>query len=457
MKSKIALAKNFMAGVGGQISNVLFRLIQVPIFLSALSLDEYGQWLMLYTIPSVLLLSNPGFAAVAATKLNIEFAAGQEEDAKKTYTTGFFLIIILSVVLGVLAYVASILIPWSTFLQASSKQALDIQNAAFLLACAVLVSLPTDLFVGAFKAARKMHWAMHLSNLKIWLELLTIYVTLQYTTSFAYIAGAILFASTVYGCIFYACSRYVTPTLFFQKSMLDLTQIRYLAKKGVSFQGLAVGNALMLQGSLLAVQATLGSASVVIFNTARALVGAVLQGMGTLNTVTNSEFSQLIGEGNLKKASRLHRITAMLTIVMGFTGTFVLAIWGTELYSLWTGGKLEMPRKLLLLFLLPIPIVAIYASSAGIHTASNRHEGLALRHVVGSALSVFACYYLSKSFGLYGAAAAMVILNIVSAKYILMEALNILEDNIHDFMFGILHEARNIFFIVREAVFRHKT
>jgi O-antigen/teichoic acid export membrane protein len=454
LATKSALIKNTIAGSVGHVSNIAFRLVQVPFFLSCLGVEEYGRWLLIYSIPSLLLIANVGFGAASANNIAMEVAAGKNGEAIKNYSTGLTLIAMVCGFVIVIAAISSYMFPWIHFLKTDASRGPELALAALLLTGSVLVTFPCDLYVGCFRAARKAHVALHLSSGRSWLELTFVVIAARFSSSFSIIALAVLASSLVYLFVYAVWSRRVLSEVHFQWTAVDWKKLPALLRNGMGFQGMAIGNALMLQGNLIAVQSTLGPASVVMFGTARTLVGAVLQAMGMINNITWSEFSVLLGSGNLEKAARLHRITAAISVAIGVCGAIFMMFFGVWLYELWTGSRISIPFGLMLLFILPIPVTSVYISSGVIHTACNQHEGMAYRYLIGTLISVVACFFLSKIFGIYGAAASVVIVNLVLAKYVVYRALEIVHDTPAGFLRGAYLESKNFFLVLTKSSFR---
>jgi O-antigen/teichoic acid export membrane protein len=230
----------------------------------------------------------------------------------------------------------------------------------------------------------------------------------------------------------------------FSFSAILTTQFRGLFRKGISFQALSLGNAILAQGNLIIVQVVLGPAAVVLFATARTLVGSVTQALVMMNQITWSEFSFLLGKGDLVGAARLHHIGSLINYIIALCGTVILATVGQSLYSLWTGGAIEMPQHLILLFLLPILFSALYSCSGIVHAACNQLEGLATRYLLGTVFSLFACLILSFSFGIEGAVLSIVVVNLVSMHYVFVRALQLTGDTWFGFVRGVAHEAVSV-------------
>jgi O-antigen/teichoic acid export membrane protein len=63
------LIKGIGANTLGLIVTIIIQIIQVPLYLTFWGITLYGEWLILYAIPSYLLMSDIGFGNVAANEM----------------------------------------------------------------------------------------------------------------------------------------------------------------------------------------------------------------------------------------------------------------------------------------------------------------------------------------------------------------------------------------------------
>jgi O-antigen/teichoic acid export membrane protein len=441
---KKALFKNFLAGGWGKISAVIFRLVQVPVLLSFLGVEDYGRWLVLYTLPSWLSLANLGFGSVAANDISI--ATGKGDLAKARTIFSSTLQVVMYIIAGGLLFIlpATLFFDWEKFLQLPASRHNEILWVLVWFTLSTLLSFLGEIFQARFRAARKAHVYILLSSFRPWVELLAMIVLLQFTTRFDYLALAVLISTL----IFIAAAQWISyramPELSYSSSQVEKGQLRNLFRKGLAFQAFPLGNALIYQGNIIVVQLILGPVAVAIFGSVRTLVRSINQMLELINQVMWPELSILFGKGDLFKAARLHRLGVVLSIGIALFFVAVLGVFGEKLFSFWTGGAFVLSKSLLLLFLLPILFNSLWFTSSVIHMASNNHEGLALRYLVAMCLAVAGCALLSYLFGLEGAAVSTVIADIILIPYVFRVSLALTGDTLENFMRGIKYEAQLI-------------
>lgn len=441
MSLKLSLLRNLGAGAWGNISLVLVRLMQVPLLLFFLGVEDYGRWLVLSSLPSWLSLANLGFGSVASNEMTMAAGAGDLPKARSLFSTAFALIIGIGIAGFLLTAFSAPFVPWEDFLMVSETRHSELAYAVLWLVMTVFVSFSGELFGGRLKAAQKAHISMLISSFKQWISLLFLFVTLNFTTRFDYIAFASFISIFVYLVIFGWLSKKAAPGIHFSMQAVNRKWLKDLFRKGVAFQAFPLGNALLFQGNLLVVQAVLGPAAVALFGTARTLVRSVNQILTLIKHSIWPELSYLFGAGDKVRTVRLHRVGVGMSVAIAFAGVLVLALIGPFLYELWVGKTISLPKRLLLLFLLPIPFNALWITSSVVHYACNQHEGLAKRYLLASVLSLLFCVVLSFFKGIEGAAISTLVADIVLIPYVFTRSLKLTGDRWKTFIPGLAEEA----------------
>ncbi|MFK8161598.1 MAG: lipopolysaccharide biosynthesis protein [Lewinella sp.] len=434
--------KNMGAGTWSRASNILFKLIQVPMFLVYLSPEDYGRWLILYSLPSWLAYASQGFGSVAANEIPIQVAAGDEGAARKIYSTSFAFMLALT--LGGLTIVGLIApwFPWADFLKAGAQRHGEIAMAAVWLTLSVLLSFLGELFYGRFRAGQKAHTAILVASFHPWIELVLLFIALQFTSRFDLLALFVLGATVVYLLIYGLSSYRAFPSIKFRYGEIDKTQFGMLFKKGFAFQAFPLGNALLFQGNLLVVQLLLGPAAVTLFGTVRTLVRVLNQALELVSKSIWPEMSYLYGAGDLAGMRSIHRMGVGLCVLLALVGVCGMALSGGYLYEFWVRDSLQLPFFLLLLFLLPVPFNALWITSSTVLLASNQHEKLATRYLVATALSAVGCIGLTYAMGIGGAAMSTVVADLILIPYVVQQALLHTGDKWSSFPAGVMEELK---------------
>jgi len=218
-----------------------------------------------------------------------------------------------------------------------------------------------------------------------------------------------------------------------------LRTIRSLLRPALAFMGFPIGNALNLQGTVLAVSYAMGPTSVVIFGTARTVSRVALQMVQMVNATFEPEITMAFGAGRIDLLRTLHRRSCQLALLVSLGIVAAMMTVGPWFLSHWSGGHVPPSRSLLALLLLVVLFYALWSTSSTVLTATNQHQQLAVYYLAGTSLTCGLCYLLARWQGLYGAAASLLVSELVMNTYVLPASLRLSQDTLRGFLSSLLH------------------
>jgi O-antigen/teichoic acid export membrane protein len=139
-------------------------------------------------------------------------------------------------------------------------------------------------------------------------------------------------------------------------------------------------------------------------------------------------------------ARKLHRSACQLNIFLCFCVTLIVAVFGKYIWKIWTVGKITTDPVLLYIMLFQLLISSFWFTSSVVPISINKHQTMARVLVVTSSLSLLAAWLLMEvpALQLRGAAAGLVVGDVINALYILRISLRLLGDNFPDFARSML-------------------
>jgi O-antigen/teichoic acid export membrane protein len=218
-----------------------------------------------------------------------------------------------------------------------------------------------------------------------------------------------------------------------------LATIRALLRPALAFMGFPIGNALNLQGTVLAVSYALGPTSVVIFGTARTVSRVALQMVQMVNATFEPEITMAFGAGRIDLLRTLHRRSCQLALLVSLAVVAAMMTVGPWFLSHWSGGHVPPSRGLLSILLLVVVCYALWSTSSTVLTATNQHQRLAAYYLAGTSLTCGLCYLLARWQGLPGAGISLLASELVMNTYVLPASLRLSEDTMRGFLAGMVH------------------
>lgn len=426
MSSNNNILKNGFANVLQKLLRVLEQIVLVPFFIIAWGSQYYGEWITLTIVPSVLVFSDLGFGSAAASTFVLRYAAGDKKGAADIAKTGPFVISIV-VLIGILITGATLMIlHYFNLLEKSVIPAREAIIAISFMMVSKLLNFFQQFYDSFFRAARRASKSINLTNGFMLVNIMVGFGVLK-------MGGGIIsfaFANLVVSLIFnptYALLAYREINLNeIRNASINKSDISQSFKIGAGYLLSPLWQAIFFQGSTFVVRLVLGPTAVALFNTVRTLSRSVNQLYTIINGSVFPELQYEIGQGNMVKARKIYGMAILTTLALAIGGVIFLAIFGLYFYNIWTRNELTPPASMWWLFIIGIGINALWWTAGVIFRAVNKPYPLNIAGICSAVISVALTYFLSKMYGITGAAIGMLTLDVLMAIYVVPIAGNLL-------------------------------
>ncbi len=437
--TKRRLALGFLSNWVSKLANTIIQLVQVPVLLHFWSVNLYGEWMIVNAVPAYLAFSNIGFGSVASNEMTMLESAGNREGALRVFQSCWWLIACLCGSVGLLLGPVLYLFPVADALHLHAISGADTKWIVFYLGAAVLLGQLEQLLGSAYTCVGRYAYGGFIKSMISLVAFAAMMVPVvmgrgprmtALVFAGANVAGTLLLAVLV---------RRDIPWIEFGWRHARFSEIRRLAGPAIAFMGFPIGNALNLQGTLMAVAYTLGPVDVVVFGTARTVSRVALQMVQMVNITFWPELSLAFGAKNDALLRTLHRRACQMALIIAMvmvTGMMTLGPW---FLHRWTGGHVPPSRGLLAILLMVVVLYALWSTSSTLVAAINQHQGLAAWYVGGTSLTIVFTFLLARWYGLYGAAASLLISEAVMNLYVLPNSLRITKDTFAAFCGSMVH------------------
>ena len=436
--TKRRLLLGFLVNWIGRLASTIIQLVQVPVFLHFWNTPLFGEWMVVTSIPSSLGFTNAGFGTVAGNEMTMMVARDDRESALRVFQSCWWLISIICTTSIVLLSGTLRFIPAARLLKLAHISETDTKWIIFYLGVAVLFGQLEQLLQSAYRCVGRYSYGTFLKTLFSLAAFASMII--------AVILGcnprvtAMVFAAMNITCTAVLCIlvRRDIPWIEFGWSRASFSEIRRLAPLAFAFMGFPLGNALSNQGSLLAVSYALGPMAVVVFSVARTVSRFALQMVQMVNSTFEPEMSIAFGARNYELTRTLLRRACQLALLVAFAVVIVTLTLGPFFLHHWTLGRVPPSRPLLSVLLLVVVFYALWSTSATLMTSTNQHQRLATYYILGTGLSCILCYVFARIWGLYGAAASLLIAEIVMNLYVVPASLRIAHDTLPAFLASLV-------------------
>lgn len=386
LSSKIA--KN-LSGYGySQIITLASQILVVPFFLSAWGVREYGEWLVLTSIPLFLAMLELGVAEASATKATLASGSKDINAVKKTIDTAMAFSIATAITVAIIGNALAFSVPWDRYLKLIDINA---DNASIIFSC-MSFYLACNFLAGPISAWLK---AMDRTALSAF-STANRRAAEMIATAIALIVGAgpTALAATLLATCFTTVVLYYIVAL--RHSSIGAMTIRNASTKelhtviwpALSYMALPLAQVITLQGGVLILNSLAGAAAVTVFTMARTMVRLLMQVGVVFNNAMRPEVSRLLGQGNIKAAYKTVRKWSIISYILIIFGIIGIGLFGPYTLKIWSAGKVILqPQYLILLSTHAVVNVLWYVPST-IFFSQNRHGNFSWYYMAFSTVSL---------------------------------------------------------------------
>ncbi len=432
------LILGFVSNWISRLAGTIIQLIQVPVFLHYWSLPLYGDWLLVNAIPTYLGFSNIGFGSVAGNEMTMLMGRKDQAGALRVFQSCWWLIVIMCSGVVVIFVAAVYLLPIARWLHLNEMSQADAKWVIFLLGLSVLFGQLEQLIGAAYTCVGRYPYGTFVKSMIVLIAfaVMLVPVFLGYGVRATALALSVANAAgTLFFCIL---MRRNLPWVRFGWEHASLAEIKRLSAPAIAFMGFPIGNALNLQGTLLAVGHVLGSADVVVFATARTVSRVALQMVQMVNTTFWPELSASFGAGNLPLVRSLHRRSCQMALGIALLLIATMMTIGPWFLTHWTAHKVPPSPRLLFLLLVTVFLYSLWSTSSTLLTAVNQHKRLSVNYMVATGLTIVLTALMAKRYGLLGAAGSLMLSELIMDVYVLPASLRLSQDTWSGFFGAML-------------------
>lgn len=441
---KRRLTLGFIANWIGRLASTIIQLVQVPVFLHFWSVPLYGEWMIVNSLPAYLSFSNVGFGSVAGNEMTMMVAREDRAGALRVFQSCWWLITIICTAVIALLSGALYFLPAARLLKLHSISPSDTKWIIFYLGVSVMLGQFEQLLQSAYRCIGRYPFG---SVLKSSMSLAA-FACMIFAVVFgggARVTALVFAVANVTGTLLLCILvRRDIPWIEYGWSHASFDEIRQLARPAIAFMGFPLGNALNLQGTLLAVGYALGPTAVVVFGTARTVSRVALQMVSMVNTTFEPEMSIAFGAGNFALTRTLLRRACQLALIVAAVLVVAMMAVGPWFLHRWTGGHVPPSGTLLAILLFVVVLYALWSTSSTLMTSTNQHQRLAAYYVAGTGVTCVLCYFLARRYGLYGAASSLLLSELVMNLYVVPASLRIAQDTLPAFLASMLHYPQSL-------------
>jgi O-antigen/teichoic acid export membrane protein len=421
-------SSRLIVNIFGQVINTFGQIAVVPLFLHYWTKLEYGEWLVLTAVPSLLWSLEGGFAGLATSRMVLSSAVGDWKGANQLFQN---IVLIQLLVSAMIILGGSLLVHEVNFRPFFAITAMSHHDAAFILVIMLFyMSLGwcISLLRAPYFAGERSARGYMVTNLWRLCDFLVIGGTLIAHGR----APMVALAETVNAAVWVALSCFdISRTC--PKFVFGIRDISWSVTKGVFHDGIPLflsqaGNAFYLQGYPLVLSRTLGPLAVVNFSAIRTVTRVFLQGILMCTNAASLELSNCYAKKKWDVYMAWVKTLVASVILGSLCACIALFFVGPSVISLWTHGKVSVSGPLLLLFGISVAIQAATSVFFIMLYTANKHHAQCYSYF---AITVLTLIVGSQTIGHFGFTSVPIIM-IVSDFLVLLSCVCLCIRNLKD-------------------------
>lgn len=436
------MAQRLRLGVGAQgfaqFVHLGIRLAEVPVFLACWSVDQYGEWLILATIPSYLTIADGGFTGATQREMTMRMGAGDRAGAISLFRSTWVLLLLVSLVVAGGVYAFTSLLPASAWLGTATIDASELRAVLLLLTGHVLLSFQSGLLYGGYACQGRYGRGTFLSSATHLLDFVGLVAAL--TLGGGPTAAALgLVTGRAVGLVVMRIDMAATaPWLRYGWRGASKGEITRLVRPSFASMALPLSNALNIQGSRLVVGLVLGPGAVVVFSALRTLARSALHAVEVVARLTEPEVALSYGAGKHDVVRMLFVRSSQIALWITLPASALLWFLGELILRVWTHGAVSMAPTVYGLLLGASAIRSLWLTALMIPYATNRHARLAVLLLSSDVGMLALSLTWMPDLGLTGAGAAVLAAELCMLVVVTRNALQLTGETLGNWLSGVV-------------------
>lgn len=268
---KMLLSQGF-----GLTLNIVEKLLMVPLFVSTWGILHFGEWLLIRTIPNILLTSDVGISSHAGNKIN---HSSEINDLKGIGKVVFKSLIMMSIITALLLIFSVIqfkldMRPWIGVINSSQ---MDFSVTVFLMILHAILILYSQLMCGISRVGKNYPLYASLAQIARFLELIFVTAALLLNSGFIGVSLCYITARVIINSIMLVLliREFKNKKIRLQKTN-DWQEYKDFLRSSISFASIPMSQAIFMQGSAIIISIFFGPSvlalTTIIRNVTRFLV-----------------------------------------------------------------------------------------------------------------------------------------------------------------------------------------
>jgi O-antigen/teichoic acid export membrane protein len=388
------------------------QLIYVPLFIYFWNAEIYAEWLILFTIPSILAYTELGIGSYAANLIVIAFNTRAKNRVNLIFQNCSNFIFIFILIGSIIFYIINYLFDIYFFLKVKSISNYDFYFVVLFLILKFYFTTQTSLNLSLLKAVHKYHYLNNFKSLFILSEI--IFVTLILINkgniySVALVSAINYFVAAILSYI-YIKNKFDWFKYEFKK--FSFTYFKQIIYPSFSFMIPGLCKAIMIQSTIILISTTNNPSLVVFYNSLRIILNGVRQVVSIISNSFFPEFTIYLAKKNWSQIQKKLILLIKISTAISITSTLLILFFVKIPFIIWTNNEVEWNNIFFLILLIATTVDWLNVPIHSFPYSINKHTLLINSHLSALFIYLFLILILFDIYEIYSIPISLLISNL---------------------------------------------
>jgi O-antigen/teichoic acid export membrane protein len=397
--------------------------VLTPLLVHSLGNERYGIWLVLFSITNYFNLSSFGFGQTFIIEL---IKSKNKLKQINVLINTFFgsLLIFSATTLPVFLFIQYFLI--GTVIKISPNYLSEATKSFWIIYLVFLTNFISQVFYNVLFARNKLSIRNFIEVSKVVLSFIGTWFAIQNGGGLVLVSMVTFLVTFLYVVALYiACRIDISFDLSF--SYFSLSRFKKFLKPSLQFFVMGLSHQIIVHSYTILVSSLQSAALVVVYTVALRIPDTSMRLILKIADVKVPKITSLFHDGDWRALWLLHNRLFWITFFVSLGIGGLLLVWGPAVIYLWMGKDFEFNYILFAIFLFNMFMQCVVHVPGVFLQSMGMNKRASIFYVVGTPISIFLAWFLSKSHGLEGIAIGLSGVQILVQLCIIPEFYNLVK------------------------------
>jgi O-antigen/teichoic acid export membrane protein len=413
------IVKGFGENTVDRIINIVIRFLEPVIFIAFSSLSFYGSWIIIFSLPAYIMMSDMGFSTIGQNQINMNIKKKSFLDAQCNFNNTLSALVLLNFFFSIIYFLFFSSIFKAGFLKIDSVNLNQFNQIIFLVILYSFLHQVSGLFTSIYAAHNKYHIKVRIGYFGRFLEFCALLLCLRTNQDYILILVSFISLKIVFIISVYAHTRkkYSWIKIRFKLEKKYIKKNFLLASSYLLFP---LTNAIRFQTTNLLVGIFLGSNYVAILSVYLTISRIPISLSSIADGILRLELAKLWIANKFKTLLKIFLFNFQITLTLSIFFIFFIVVFNQFIFKIWVGENFYKNHFLLLILLFYGMFQSLFLSSINFQISTNNFKKISFYNFVICLLSTLLIAILTNKHGLIAVALiyafSEIILMLISLK-----------------------------------------